>query len=121
VNELLSETYGLLTVNPDAVADKLGDTMGLPVERHRSVYYGDYSLCRAAGRGIIRVCFNRDPLFRPEIHPPDERFLRPQFPADWILVEAERVDAGELGQLREALRSCFPEAVLLQSSVTAEE
>jgi hypothetical protein len=114
VNELYSETFGLMTEDPDATADRLGAAMGMPVERHRSLYYGDYSLCRGSGGGRIRVCRNRDAIYRPEVHPPEHRFLRPEYPADWMLLEAD-LTREELLRLREALRSEFPEAVLLQS------
>jgi hypothetical protein len=114
VGELLSETYGVMAAEPDAVADCLSAAARMPVERHRSVYYGDYSLCRGSGRGKVRVCHNRDPMYIPGKHPPEDRFLRPELPADWILVEAY-LDEDELERLRKALRACFPDAVLLHS------
>jgi hypothetical protein len=114
MDELHLETYGLTATSADAVADRLGAAMRMPVERHHSVYYGDYSLCRASGRGSVRVFLNRDPMYNPNQSSPEERFLRPDFPADWMLVEAY-LARDELARLREAVSSCFPDAILLQS------
>jgi hypothetical protein len=117
-----SELYGLSALDPDAVADRIGEAAGWPVERHTSVYLGDYAVCiaspgpdRVLSRARVRVCRNNDPLYRPGVHPPEDQFLWPRYACYPILVEAA-LDGANLSRLRQILRADFPDAVLLESA-----
>jgi hypothetical protein len=111
--------FGVRASDADGVAEQLGDVLDLRFEKHRSLYWGDYCLYRAAARGEIRVYRNHDPMHRLGSAPPEERFFEPRFPDCGVLVYAY-LATDEQVRLQEGLRVIFPDAVLIRPEASAE-
>jgi hypothetical protein len=124
VKMLREALYGVQAADVDRVAAQLAVALGLPFEKHRSLYWGDYCLyppnqIRRAVDGKIRIYRNHDPMHQPGSIPEEEQFFEPGFQDCGVLVYAY-LATEELARFREGLRFTFPNAVLIRDQEDAE-
>ncbi len=103
--------FGLRAIDVDEVADQLAALLSWPFEKRNSSYIGDYCLHEEGDREV-KVRFNRDPFYKPNVDPPEDRYCEPSHPDCPVVIHAT-LSLAERATFEAALKECFPDAVFV--------